>query len=46
MIEAILFAKLTTILFVCVMSFLIGIMLGIGIGGKNDTNMGKNDIND
>jgi hypothetical protein len=45
MIEAILFAKFTTIIFVCIMSFLIGIMLGIGIG-KNDTNMGKNDIND
>ena len=34
MIEAILFAKFTTIIFVCIMSFLMGIMLGIGIGGK------------
>ena len=34
MYEAILMAKFTTIIFVCVMSFLIGIMLGIGIGRK------------
>ena len=31
MIEAILFAKFTTIIFVCVMSFLLGVILGLGL---------------
>ena len=34
MIEAILFAKFTTIIFVCIMSYLLGIITGIIINEK------------
>lgn len=35
MFEAILMAKFTTIIFVCIMSFLIGIMAGVVIGRRS-----------
>ena len=36
MVNAILFAKFTTVLFVCFMSLIIGIGIGITIGRKGD----------
>lgn len=35
MFEAILMAKFTTIIFVCIMSFLIGIMVGVIVGRRD-----------